>query len=90
LKTLLVGVGAGSAVVAAEVLGARGHGQLVAETGVRALEVIERESPELVVVEDPLVDMTATEFCRRARTCQEGADSVILVITTRVFTADDG
>ena len=37
----------------------------------------------LIVVEDPLADMSAAEFCRRARACPQGADAVILVITSR-------
>ena len=41
-------------------------------------------APALVIVEDPLSDMTAAEFCRRTRARPEGADAVILVITSRV------
>jgi len=32
--------------------------------------------PRFVVVEDPLADMTAADFCRRARDSPCGADSV--------------
>ena len=38
----------------------------------------------LVIVADPLPDMTAAKFCRRTRARPEGADAVILVITSRV------
>ncbi len=81
MKALLVGIGAGSKTIVANVLGARGHEQIVAEDGAWALEVIQQDSPALVIVEDPLADMTATKFCRQARACREGADAVILVIT---------
>ncbi len=83
MKALLVGIAPGSEAVIAHVLGARGHEQLAARDGVRALEVIRKTSPALIVVEDPLGDMTAAEFCRRARACPAGADAVILVITNR-------
>lgn len=83
MKALLVGIGAGSASIVANVLGVRGHQHIVVDDGVRALEVIRQDSPALVVLEDPLTDMTATQFCRRARACPGGADAVILVITSR-------
>jgi PAS domain S-box-containing protein len=82
MKALLVGIAAGSATIVANVLGIRSHQQIVAVDGVRALDVIRRDSPALVVVEDPLADMTATQFCRRARACPGGTDAVILVITS--------
>jgi two-component system cell cycle sensor histidine kinase/response regulator CckA len=81
MKTLLVGVAAGSRTIVADALAARGHDQIVADDGVRALEVVRRDSPALVVIEDPLVDMSATELCRQVRACPQGADAVILVIT---------
>jgi two-component system cell cycle sensor histidine kinase/response regulator CckA len=80
MKTLLVGIGESEHVVA-KVLGARGHQQIVAGDGFRALDVLRRNSPPLVIVADPLPDMTATEFCRQARGCPEGVDAVILVLT---------
>jgi hypothetical protein len=86
MKALLVGVAPGSGAIIANVLGARGHEQIVVHGGVSALEVVRRDSPPLVVVEDPLTDMTAAEFCQRARACARGGDAVILVITSR----DDG
>jgi two-component system, cell cycle sensor histidine kinase and response regulator CckA len=83
MKALLVGVSASSATVVANALGARGHERIVDDDGNRALHTLRRLSPALVVVEDPLADMSAAEFCRRARGCREGADAVILVITSR-------
>jgi two-component system cell cycle sensor histidine kinase/response regulator CckA len=82
MKALLVGIAAGSAAIVANVLGIRGHQQVVVADGVRALEVIRQDSPALVIVEDPLPDMTATQFCRQARACPGGADAVILVLTS--------
>ncbi|MGA3124547.1 MAG: PAS domain S-box protein [Polyangiaceae bacterium] len=86
MKALLVGISAGSAAIVANVLGARGHERVAGHDGVRALEIVRGLKPALVVVEDPLADMRATEFCRRARACPEGVDAVILVITSQ----DDG
>ncbi len=83
MQALLVGVGAGSGTIVANVLGARGHQQILAGDGARALDVIREDSPALVIVEDALPDMTATEFCRRTRALRGGADAVILVITNR-------
>jgi two-component system cell cycle sensor histidine kinase/response regulator CckA len=80
MKTLLVGIAVELRAIVANVLSTRGHEQIVAENGAGAREVICRELPALVVVQDPLVDMTATEFCRQVRACPEGADTVILVI----------
>jgi two-component system cell cycle sensor histidine kinase/response regulator CckA len=83
MKALLVGIGAESGATLSSVLGARGHQQIVADTGKQALEIVTRDAPALVVVEDPLSDMAATEFCRAARASAGGADAVILVITKR-------
>src|SRR5260221_1334323 len=83
MKALLVGDGVEWRGTVARVLGTRGHEQLAAKDGLGALEVIQRETPALVVVEDPLVDMRAAEFCRRARALPTGEDAVILVITNR-------
>src|SRR5580700_8126516 len=81
MKALLVGVSAASQAIVARVLTAQGHESLITDDGARGLEALRKDSPELAVVEDPLADMTATEFCRQARACPQGVDSVILVIT---------
>ena len=83
MKALLVGVAAAAGAIVAGVLGARGHEQLVAVDGTGALEVVRLHLPSLIIVEDVLADMSATEFCRQARLCAEGADAVILVLTSR-------
>ncbi len=82
MKVLLVGIGDSTRSIVEAVLGVRGHVQTTVVDGARALEMIERESPELVLVEDPLIDMSATDLCRRTRACRGGVDSVILVLTT--------
>ena len=64
-------------------LGARGHEQIVVADGVRALDVVLHAEPELVIVGDPLADMSATQFCRQVRASPEGANAVILVLTAR-------
>jgi PAS domain S-box-containing protein len=81
MKVLLVGVAAGLQSIVAKVLTAQGHEPLMTEDGAHGLEILQKESSALVVVEDPLVDMKGAEFCRRARASPWGADAVILVIT---------
>ena len=83
MRALLVGIAPGSATIVAKVLGVRGHEYVVAGDAVHALTAIRAASPQLVVVEDALPDMTAAEFCRQVRGCRQGADAVILVITNR-------
>ncbi len=83
MKTLLVGVAAESKAIVVKLLGARGHEQLMSDDGAGALAILAHESPALVVVEDALADMSAADFCRRARACVQGTDAVILVITSR-------
>ncbi len=83
LRVVLAGIGGDSSSVIARVLLARGHEQLVAADGAAAIEIVLRLSPALIVVEDPLKDMTAAELCRVIRARPEGADAVILVITHR-------
>jgi hypothetical protein len=83
MKVLLVGVAAETQRVVLKSLAARGHEPAVADRGDGGLEVVRQESPALIVVEDRLADMTAVAFCRRTRACRQGADAVILVITSR-------
>jgi hypothetical protein len=83
MKTLLVGIAADSAAIVASVLRSRGHEEIAALDGAAALGLLRTHSPALIVVEDPLTDMTAAAFCRQARACREGADAVILVLTAR-------
>jgi PAS domain S-box-containing protein len=78
---LLVGLDATSATIVAGALAARGHEPILVEDASRGLLALKAHRPPLVVVEDPLLDMSAAEFCRRARRCAEGEDAVILVIT---------
>ena len=84
MKALLVGVPPETGTIVWRVLAARGHGQASAGDGTVALSMVRRDSPALVIVQDPLADMSAAEFCRQARACPEGADAVILVITATV------
>jgi two-component system, cell cycle sensor histidine kinase and response regulator CckA len=81
MKVLLVGVAAGSRAIVAKVLTAERHEPLVTGDGAGGLEILQKDSPALVIVEDPLADMTAADFCRRARASPWGGDAVILVIT---------
>jgi two-component system cell cycle sensor histidine kinase/response regulator CckA len=82
MKALLVGLAPESGILVARVLAARGHEAVVADDGAGALEAIHRESLALVIVQDPLPDMNAAQFCRQARSCPGGAEAVILVLTS--------
>jgi two-component system cell cycle sensor histidine kinase/response regulator CckA len=83
MKVLLVGIAPGWANTIAELLGARGHQQLVASNARLGLEILARDRPPMVVVEDRLDDVAATDFCRAVRAHPAGLDAVILVITSR-------
>jgi two-component system cell cycle sensor histidine kinase/response regulator CckA len=82
MRALLIGISAELRDIVANVLGARGHELIAAADGASALAALQASSPPLVVVEGPLSDMSAAEFCRRARTLPAGTDAVILVIST--------
>ncbi len=82
MKALLVGIAAESATIVTDGLASRGHDAIAAADGAAALAALRKQAPALIVLEDPLVDMTAADFCRRARACPEGVDAVILVIAT--------
>jgi two-component system, cell cycle sensor histidine kinase and response regulator CckA len=83
MEILLVGLGGATSGVVDRVLATRGHTQTLAVAGADALLVLRGRGCPFVVVEDPLSDMTAAEFCRRARVTQHGPDAVILVLTHR-------
>src|SRR5580658_1528714 len=81
MKILIVGVDATCRAIVTGALGARGHEQSVAEDGERGLELVWAGKPALIIVGASLVEMSAAEFCRRARACPGGELAVILVIT---------
>jgi two-component system cell cycle sensor histidine kinase/response regulator CckA len=83
MKILLVGIGPGFGIPIGELLAARGHEQLLAGTARLGLEILARECPPLVVVEDRMDDVAAGDFCRAVRAHPAGLDTVILVITSR-------
>src|SRR4051812_1336274 len=83
MKALLVGVGDEWETIVARVLGTRGHQQTTSLDGLGALAALTNLQPALVVIQDPLPDMGAAEFCRRARQLPAGDAAVILVITSR-------
>lgn len=83
MKALLVGVGDEWESIVARVLGTRGHQQTAALDGAGALATLTTLQPALVVVQDPLRDMSAADFCRKARQLPAGEIAVILVITNR-------
>ncbi|HJR60703.1 MAG TPA: response regulator transcription factor [Vicinamibacterales bacterium] len=64
----------------APLLRSRGYGVAVAATGREAIELFERDRPDLVVLDLGLPDMDGTEVCRQVR---ERADTPILVLSAR-------
>jgi two-component system, cell cycle sensor histidine kinase and response regulator CckA len=81
MKALLVGMGAEWQGIVARVLGTRGHEQTSIVDGLGALDLLADLKPALIVVEDSLSDMSAAEFCRKARGLSASEDAIILVIT---------
>ncbi len=64
----------------APLLRSRGYGVTIAGTGHEALDMFERERPDLVILDLGLPDMDGTEVCRQLR---ERADTPILVLSAR-------
>lgn len=81
MKALLVGMDGSWGTVVSRGLDSRGHSQVTVGVGLAALEAIQKEPPALIIVSDPLGDMSAKEFCRQVRCSPQGIDTVILVIT---------
>lgn len=63
MNVLLVGVDAATRVVIGNSISARLHEQTCAETGDEGLALARASLPPLIVVEDPLPDMRAADFC---------------------------
>lgn len=64
----------------APLLRSRGYSVTVAGTGREALELFERERPDLVILDLGLPDMDGTEVCRQVR---ERSDVPVLVLSAR-------
>jgi two-component system KDP operon response regulator KdpE len=64
----------------APLLRSRGYAVTVAGSGREALEMFERERPDLVVLDLGLPDMDGTEVCRQIR---ERSDTPVLILSAR-------
>ena len=64
----------------APLLRSRGYLVTVAGTGREALDLFERERPDLVILDLGLPDMDGTDVCRQVR---ERADTPILILSVR-------
>jgi two-component system KDP operon response regulator KdpE len=64
----------------APLLRSRGYSVSLAGTGQEALDVIERERPDLIILDLGLPDMDGSEVCRRVR---ERSETPILVLSAR-------
>ena len=64
----------------APLLRSRGYTVIVAGTGREALDLFERERPDLVILDLGLPDMDGTEVCRQVR---ERAETPILILSAR-------
>ncbi len=80
MQVLLVGIDAETKAVAEKSLSTRRHEQASAADGALGLEAVALLSPPLIVVQDPLPDMSAAAFCRRVRSNPAAANAVILVV----------
>ena len=63
-----------------------GYNVVTAEDGVQALEVIEREHPEIVILDVMMPRMDGLEVCRTLRS--QGDDRSILILTARDNVSD--
>lgn len=64
----------------APMLRSRGYDVVVASTGREAIEVFEREKPDLVILDLGLPDVDGQEICRRIR---ERSETPILILSAR-------
>ena len=64
----------------APMLRSRGYGVTVAGSGREALQVAERERPDLIILDLGLPDMDGTEVCRQLR---ERSETPILILSAR-------
>jgi two-component system, OmpR family, KDP operon response regulator KdpE len=69
----------------APLLRSRGYGVTVAATGRAAIDSVERDRPDLVILDLGLPDLDGVEVCRRIR---EHADTPIVVLSARGAEAD--
>src|SRR5699024_3555271 len=63
-----------------------GYNVVTAEDGIQALEVIEREHPEIVILDVMMARMDGLEVCRTPRS--QGDDRSILILTARDNVSD--
>ena len=65
-----------------------GFGVIQATSGRRALELAEREKPDLVLLDLMLPDLGGVELCRRLRARPEIASTPVIMVTARSEEAD--
>ncbi len=64
-------------------LKAAGYKTLLAETGAEALRVIERQKPDLVILDLMLPDISGTDICRRLKLQPETRNIPVLILSAR-------
>jgi hypothetical protein len=80
MQVLVAGVGAANREIVERAFSLRNHEVIRASSGLDALDAVRAHAPPLIVVQDPLPDMTGSEFCRRTRASPRGGSAVVLVI----------
>jgi DNA-binding response OmpR family regulator len=66
-----------------DVVASCGHDVVVAEDGLAAWEVFEREHPPLVVADWDMPGLSGLDLCRRVRAGAEGNEAFLVVVTAR-------
>lgn len=56
---------------------------LEAENGIKALELVKRENPDLVILDVMMPGMTGYEVCDRIKTNQDFKDTKVLILTAK-------
>ena len=83
MRILLVDDDAGLIQLLQLVFESRGFGVTVAFNGTQALQALERELPEVVLLDLMMPDMDGFEICRKIRANPRTADIPIIVLTAK-------
>ncbi len=75
-------------VIVASVVSILGYTPLVAAGGQEAIEIFEREVPDLAILDYMMPDVTGVEVCQRIRQHVDGETIPVLILTARDTVAD--
>ena len=66
----------------------QGYRTIIANSGARALELVEQEKPELVLLDVMMPEMDGIEVARRLRSSQTTKDILIIMFTAKANSED--